>query len=76
MRHKYYWPDENVFNSTRSWLKNGDFRGYNTNRPSSKRKSGLIDAMERLGAVSGCQEFSLGGSDIVRHPLVQRCRCL
>ena len=36
------------------------------------RKSGLIDAMERLGEVSGCHKISLGGSDIVRHPLVQR----
>lgn len=36
------------------------------------RKSGLIDAMERLGTVSGCHKISLGGSDIVRHPLVQR----
>ncbi|MGB0654330.1 MAG: PhoH family protein [Pirellulales bacterium] len=36
------------------------------------RKSGLIDAMERLGKVAGCSKISLGGSDIVRHPLVQR----
>ena len=36
------------------------------------RKSGLIDAMERLGTVLGCHKISLGGSDIVRHPLVQR----
>ena len=38
----------------------------------SNRKSGLIDAMERLGEVAGCSKISLGGSDIVRHPLVQR----
>jgi phosphate starvation-inducible PhoH-like protein len=38
----------------------------------SNRKSGLIDAMERLGEVSGCHRISLGGGDIVRHPLVQR----
>jgi phosphate starvation-inducible PhoH-like protein len=38
----------------------------------TNRKSGLIDAMERLGEVSGCHKISLGGSDIVRHPLVQR----
>ena len=36
------------------------------------RKSGLIDAMERLSKVAGCSKISLGGSDIVRHPLVQR----
>ena len=36
------------------------------------RRSGLIDAMERLAGVSGCQKISLGGADIVRHPLVQR----
>ena len=38
----------------------------------SNRKSGLIDAMERLGEVAGCHRISLGGGDIVRHPLVQR----
>jgi phosphate starvation-inducible PhoH-like protein len=38
----------------------------------SNRKSGLVDAMERLGEVSGCHRISLGGGDIVRHPLVQR----
>ena len=36
------------------------------------RRSGLIDAMERLAGVSGCRKISLGGADIVRHPLVQR----
>jgi len=36
------------------------------------RRSGLIDAMERLADVSGCRKISLGGADIVRHPLVQR----
>jgi phosphate starvation-inducible PhoH-like protein len=36
------------------------------------RRSGLIDAMERLSGVTGCRKISLGGADIVRHPLVQR----
>jgi phosphate starvation-inducible PhoH-like protein len=36
------------------------------------RRSGLIDAMERLAGVAGCRKISLGGADIVRHPLVQR----
>lgn len=36
------------------------------------RRSGLIDAMHRLEGVTGCRKISLGGSDIVRHPLVQR----
>lgn len=36
------------------------------------RRSGLIDAMQRLEDVPGCRRIRLGGSDIVRHPLVQR----
>ena len=36
------------------------------------RRSGLIDAMERLERVRGCGRVQLGGVDIVRHPLVQR----
>ena len=36
------------------------------------RRSGLIDAMERLERVRGCGRVQLGGIDIVRHPLVQR----
>ena len=36
------------------------------------RRSGLIDAMERLDRVRGCGRVQLGGVDIVRHPLVQR----
>jgi phosphate starvation-inducible PhoH-like protein len=36
------------------------------------RRSGLIDAMHRLEGVPGCRRISLGGADIVRHPLVQR----
>jgi phosphate starvation-inducible PhoH-like protein len=36
------------------------------------RRSGLIDAMHRLEGVTGCRKISLGGADIVRHPLVQR----
>ena len=36
------------------------------------RRSGLIDAMDRLAGVTGCRRISLGGADIVRHPLVQR----
>ena len=38
----------------------------------SNRRSGLIDAMERLERVRGCGRVQLGGTDIVRHPLVQR----
>jgi len=38
----------------------------------SNRRSGLIDAMERLERVRGCGRVQLGGIDIVRHPLVQR----
>lgn len=36
------------------------------------RRSGLIDALKRLERVPGCATVTLGGSDIVRHPLVQR----
>jgi len=36
------------------------------------RRSGLIDALHRLERVTGCRKISLGGADIVRHPLVQR----
>ena len=36
------------------------------------RRSGLVDAMERLERVRGCGRVQLGGIDIVRHPLVQR----
>jgi phosphate starvation-inducible PhoH-like protein len=36
------------------------------------RQSGLIDAMQRLQDVPGCGQVRLGGSDIVRHALVQR----
>ena len=36
------------------------------------RRSGLVDAMERLERVRGCGRVQLGGCDIVRHPLVQR----
>ncbi len=36
------------------------------------RKSGLVDALERLERVRGCGRVQLGGVDIVRHPLVQR----
>ena len=36
------------------------------------RQSGLIDAMQRLQEVPGCGQVRLGGSDIVRHALVQR----
>jgi len=38
----------------------------------SNRRSGLVDAMERLERVRGCGRVQLGGIDIVRHPLVQR----
>jgi phosphate starvation-inducible PhoH-like protein len=38
----------------------------------SNRRSGLVDAMERLERVRGCGRVQLGGVDIVRHPLVQR----
>ena len=36
------------------------------------RRSGLIDALKRLERVPGCATVTLGGRDIVRHPLVQR----
>ena len=36
------------------------------------RTSGLVDAMRRLQHVPGCCRVRLAGSDIVRHPLVQR----
>jgi phosphate starvation-inducible PhoH-like protein len=36
------------------------------------RDSGLVDAARRLGRVRGVGMISLGGSDIVRHSLVQR----
>jgi len=36
------------------------------------RRSGLIDALKRLEDVRGCATVTLGGIDIVRHPLVQR----
>ena len=36
------------------------------------RQSGLIDALQRLQDVPGCGQVRLGGSDIVRHALVQR----
>jgi len=36
------------------------------------RRSGLVDALERLERVRGCGRVQLGGIDIVRHPLVQR----
>ena len=36
------------------------------------RRSGLVDAMRRLEGVPGCGRVTLGGSDIVRHALVQR----
>jgi phosphate starvation-inducible PhoH-like protein len=36
------------------------------------RRSGLIDALKRLANVRGCAMVTLGGADIVRHPLVQR----
>jgi len=38
----------------------------------SNRRSGLVDALERLERVRGCGRVQLGGADIVRHPLVQR----
>jgi len=38
----------------------------------SNRRSGLVDAMERLERVRGCGRVQLGGIEIVRHPLVQR----
>jgi phosphate starvation-inducible PhoH-like protein len=38
----------------------------------SNRRSGLVDAMERLERVRGCGRVELGTVDIVRHPLVQR----
>jgi phosphate starvation-inducible PhoH-like protein len=38
----------------------------------SNRRSGLVDALERLERVRGCGCVQLGGADIVRHPLVQR----
>ena len=38
----------------------------------SNRDSGLVDAMQRLQGVPGCTCVRLSGSDIVRHPLVQR----
>lgn len=38
----------------------------------SNRHSGLLDAMNRLQGIPGCARVRLGGSDIVRHPLVQR----
>jgi phosphate starvation-inducible PhoH-like protein len=38
----------------------------------SNRRSGLVDALERLERVRGCGRVQLGGVDIVRHPLVQR----
>lgn len=38
----------------------------------ANRRSGLVDAMERLDRVRGCGRVQLGGVDIVRHPLVQR----
>lgn len=39
----------------------------------SKRvKNGLVDAFERLGNVDGIKFLTLGRSDVVRHPLVQR----
>ncbi|MEI7863105.1 MAG: PhoH family protein, partial [Planctomycetota bacterium] len=38
----------------------------------SNRDSGLVDAMQRLQDVPGCTCVRLSGSDIVRHPLVQR----
>ena len=38
----------------------------------SNRRSGLVDAMERLERVRGCGRVQLAGVDIVRHPLVQR----
>jgi len=36
------------------------------------RRSGLLDAMDRLHDVPGCGRVALGGADIVRHALVQR----
>jgi phosphate starvation-inducible PhoH-like protein len=36
------------------------------------RTSGLVDGMRRLQHVAGCGRVELGGSDIVRHALVQR----
>ena len=36
----------------------------------SNRRSGLLDAMNRLEGVTGCRRVHLGGADIVRHPLV------
>jgi phosphate starvation-inducible protein PhoH and related proteins len=36
------------------------------------RRSGLLDAMDRLRDVPGCGRVALGGADIVRHALVQR----
>ena len=38
----------------------------------ANRSSGLIDAMHRLQGVGGCSCVRLGGTDIMRHPLVQR----
>jgi len=38
----------------------------------ANRSSGLIDAMDRLQGVRGCSCVRLGGTDIMRHPLVQR----
>jgi len=36
------------------------------------RQSGLVDAVRRLRDLPGCGQVTLGGADIVRHPLVQR----
>lgn len=38
----------------------------------ANRRSGLLDAMNRLERVPGCRRVHLGGEDIVRHPLVQK----
>jgi len=37
-----------------------------------KSKSGLVDALQRLGGIKGIAAVKLGRADIVRHPLVQQ----
>ncbi|MBP5621776.1 MAG: PhoH family protein, partial [Thermoguttaceae bacterium] len=39
---------------------------------SRRVKNGLVDAFERLRNVDGVKFLTLGRSDVVRHPLVQR----
>ena len=56
----------------RIWIKSCSNWRFNTNRFTSKKKSGLIQAMDVLKDVEGIGINKFTEKDVVRHELVQR----